>query len=54
MEHSPAPLEAVQLIQRLKIVLLKPTQKRKQAGLHSFFSKGIGASACGGSQGQWW
>ena len=38
MEHSPA-LEAVQLMQRLKAVLLKPTQKRKQAALHSFFSK---------------
>ena len=36
MEHSPAP---VQLMQRLKAVLLKPTQKRKQAALHSFFSK---------------
>ena len=39
MEHSPAPPEAVQLMQRLKVVLLKPTQKRKQAALHSFFSK---------------
>ncbi len=26
-------------MQRLKAVLLKPTQKRKQAALHSFFSK---------------
>ncbi len=40
-EHSPAPPQAVklQLMQRLKAVLLKPTQKRKQAALHSFFSK---------------
>jgi hypothetical protein len=38
MEHSPAPPQAVklQLMQRLKAVLLKPTQKRKQA---AFFSK---------------
>ena len=27
------------MMQRLKVVLLKPTQKRKQAALHSFFSK---------------
>ncbi len=39
MEHSPAPPEAVQLMHRLKAVLLKPMQKRKQAALHSFFSK---------------
>ncbi len=39
MEHSPAPPEAVRLMHRLKVVLLKPTQKRKQAALHSFFSK---------------
>jgi hypothetical protein len=39
MEHSPAPPQAVQLMQRLKAVLLKPTQKRKQTALHSFFSK---------------
>ena len=52
MEHSPAP---VQLMQRLKAVLLKPTQKRKQAALHSFFSKVnrrealvVAASASGG------
>ena len=39
MEHSPAPPEAVQLMHCLKAVLLKPMQKRKQAALHSFFSK---------------
>ncbi len=38
-EHSPAPPEAVQLMQRLEAVLLKPTQKRRQAASHSFFSK---------------
>ncbi len=27
------------MMQRLKAVLLKPTQKRKQTALHSFFSK---------------
>jgi uncharacterized membrane protein YgcG len=39
MEHSPAPPQALQLMQRLTAALLKPTQKRKQAALHSFFSK---------------
>jgi hypothetical protein len=48
VEHSPAPPEAVQLMQRLKAVLLKPTQKRKQAALHSFFSK------VNRREGQWW